>query len=310
MFLTEIWKCSLEIGNAGRVIANWFRHYCDHHAVSPSVLNSLQNEVTGLGTAEKEEDRAARLFREKVEELEMELWKRAGRPEGGPVQFRAVAREQLSRALRGRGGRLMANMTDARLSALLADLTSLPDETEWVEWKHDYTPKEIGPYIAEYLSALANSAALHSKETAYLVWGIEDGTRNVVGTKFKPRKAKQGNEELENWLMRSLHPQVNFKIHEFSHKGKPVVLFEIPRAHPRPRPVRQRGVHPGREPQEEAQGLPHEGSANSGRRSSRPRLSRESPSPVSGRRRCWRCWTFRVRSTCSRSLCPPTRRVS
>ncbi len=121
-------------------------------------------------------------------------------------------------------------MTDARLSALLADLTSLPDETEWVEWKHVYTPKEIGPYIAEYLSALANSAALHSKETAYLVWGIEDGTRNVVGTKFKPRKAKHGNEELENWLMRSLHPQVNVKIHEFSHKGKPVVLFEIPKA--------------------------------------------------------------------------------
>ena len=54
----------------------------------------------------------------------------------------------------------------------------------------------LGPDIAEYLSALANSAALHSKETAYLVWGIEDGTRNVVGTKFKPRKAKQGNEEL------------------------------------------------------------------------------------------------------------------
>src|SRR5271157_1569951 len=124
----------------------------------------------------------------------------------------------------------MANMTDAQLSALLIELTSLPDETEWVEWKHDYMSKEIGPYIAEYLSALANSAALHSKETAYLVWGIEDGTRNVVGTKFKPRKAKQGNEELENWLMRSLHPQVNFKIHEWAHQGKPVVLFEIPRA--------------------------------------------------------------------------------
>jgi predicted HTH transcriptional regulator len=124
----------------------------------------------------------------------------------------------------------MANMTDAQLSALLIELTSLPDETEWVEWKHDYTSKEIGPYIAEYLSALANSAALHSKETAYLVWGIEDGTRNVVGTKFKPRKAKQGNEELENWLMRSLHPQVDFQMHEWAHRGKPVVLFEIPRA--------------------------------------------------------------------------------
>ncbi len=124
----------------------------------------------------------------------------------------------------------MPNATDAQLSALLIELLALKHETEWVEFKHDYTPKEIGPYIAEYLSALANSAALHSKETAYLVWGIEDETRNVVGTKFKPRKAKQGNEKLENWLMRSLHPHVNIKIHEFLHKGKPVVLFEIPRA--------------------------------------------------------------------------------
>lgn len=121
-------------------------------------------------------------------------------------------------------------MTEAQLNALLLELLALPHETECVEFKHDYTQKEIGPYIAEYLSALANSAALHSKETAYLVWGIEDGTRNVLGTKFKPRKAKQGNEELENWLMRSLHPQVNFQIHEWAHGGKPVVLFEIPRA--------------------------------------------------------------------------------
>jgi len=45
----------------------------------------------------------ARLFREKVEELEMELWRQAGRPEGGPVQFRAVARDQLKRALEGEG---------------------------------------------------------------------------------------------------------------------------------------------------------------------------------------------------------------
>ena len=124
----------------------------------------------------------------------------------------------------------MANVTVAQLSALLAELLALPHETEWVEWKHDYMPKDIGPYIAEYLSALANSAALHSKDIAYLVWGIEDGTRNVVGTKFKPREAKQGNEELENWLMRSLHPQVDIKIHEFSYKGKSVVLFETPRA--------------------------------------------------------------------------------
>ncbi len=63
-----------------------------------------------------------------------------------------------------------------------------------------------------------------------MVWGIEDGTKKVVGTSFKPRATKKGNEELENWLMRSLHPQVNFHIYEWSHQSKPIALFEIPRA--------------------------------------------------------------------------------
>jgi predicted HTH transcriptional regulator len=116
-------------------------------------------------------------------------------------------------------------MTPAQLSSLLDELLDLPQETECVEWKHSYERPEM---IAERLSALANSAALHGQDTAYMVWGIEDGTKNVVGTSFKPRQAKKGNEELENWLMRSLHPQVNFKMHEWDHQGHPIVLFEIP----------------------------------------------------------------------------------
>ena len=102
LFLTEVWKCGLEIGNAGRVIAAWFKRYCDHHGITPDILNSLRSEHTGLGVAEKEEARKARLFREKVEELELELWKEAGKPEGGPVQFRHLAQEQLRQALDGK----------------------------------------------------------------------------------------------------------------------------------------------------------------------------------------------------------------
>ncbi len=121
-------------------------------------------------------------------------------------------------------------MTPLQLSALLNDLLDRAGETEWIEFKRDYTSDHIGRYLAEYLSALANSAALHSMDCAYMVWGIEDGTKSVVGTSFKPRLAKQGNEELNNWLMRSLQPQVDFKIHEWKHEGKSVVLFEIPKA--------------------------------------------------------------------------------
>lgn len=101
LFLNEVWTCGLEIGNAGRVIAGWFKHYCDHHGITPDVLNSLRAEHTGLGTAEKKEARKARLLREKVEVLELELWIQAGKPEGGPVQFRLIAQQQLKKALNG-----------------------------------------------------------------------------------------------------------------------------------------------------------------------------------------------------------------
>lgn len=101
MFLTEIWKCSLKIGNAGRVISRWFQHYCDHHGVSPDVLKSLRVDHLGLGAAEKQKDRSSRLFREKTEELAMEMWKQNNRPEGGPNQFLIMARERLAQACGG-----------------------------------------------------------------------------------------------------------------------------------------------------------------------------------------------------------------
>ncbi len=113
------------------------------------------------------------------------------------------------------------------LNSLLRELTSLPHETEWVEFKQNNSkPQEIG----EYLSALSNSAALHGKQMAYMVWGVEDGSHKISGTSFKPRLEKVGNQELENWLAIQLEPQINFKIYEFTFESKNIVLFEVPRA--------------------------------------------------------------------------------
>ena len=122
-------------------------------------------------------------------------------------------------------------MNQQELSTLLTELRSHPHETEWIEFKqNDSEPEQIG----EYLSALANSAALHRQEAAYIVWGIEDGTHRLVGTSFEPRRAKKGNEELENWLLRLLAPRVDFQIHEFQEHGLDVVIFEIQPAHHTP----------------------------------------------------------------------------
>ena len=112
----------------------------------------------------------------------------------------------------------------AYLIGLVEELRKLPRETEWVEFKHNNDdPEKIG----EYLSALANAAALLGKVNAYLVWGIDDQTHGIIGTRFKPGAAKKGDEELESWLLRLIEPKINFCFHEFEIDGKPVVLMEI-----------------------------------------------------------------------------------
>ncbi|WP_066425690.1 RNA-binding domain-containing protein [Anabaena sp. 4-3] len=118
-----------------------------------------------------------------------------------------------------------------QLSIIVQQLISLPHETEWIELKENNEDPAI---IGEYISALSNSAALHRQNAGYLVWGIEDNTHNVVGTLFKPKQAKCGNEELENWILRLLSPRINFKIYEFIFKDKNIVLFDIPSASHQP----------------------------------------------------------------------------
>lgn len=107
-------------------------------------------------------------------------------------------------------------MTNDELDSLLTSLAALPQETEWVEFKYNRAdPEEIG----EYFSALSNAAALLGKEAGYLAWGLADGTHAIVGTKFRPRREKVGNQELEMWLALHLSPRINFSIHEWTHQG-------------------------------------------------------------------------------------------
>ncbi len=46
-----------------------------------------------------------------------------------------------------------------------------------------------------------------------LFGGVEDQSHEIVGTSFKPKQKKLGNEELENWLLHQLEPQINIQIH-------------------------------------------------------------------------------------------------
>ena len=110
---------------------------------------------------------------------------------------------------------------------LLKELTAYQKETEWLEFKHNNaSPDEIG----EQISALSNAAALCGKAFAYLVWGVQDKTHDVIGTSFSYSAARIGNEELESWLLRQLDPKPNFHFFETTVADMKVVMLEIPRA--------------------------------------------------------------------------------
>ena len=98
-------------------------------------------------------------------------------------------------------------MTQAELLSLLTSLRLEPHESEWIEFKHNNEEPEM---IGKDISALANAAALLGKERSYFVWGVEDKTHNILGTTFKPRQAKVGNEELESWLSHHFFPVLTF----------------------------------------------------------------------------------------------------
>jgi predicted HTH transcriptional regulator len=116
-------------------------------------------------------------------------------------------------------------MTQKELTTLLTRLRALSRECEWVEFKENNSnPQEIG----EYLSALSNSACYHKKEHAYLVFGIQDNSLQLVGTTFRPSSTKIGNQELENWLATQLNPRIDFNIFEFDVEDKHVALFRVP----------------------------------------------------------------------------------
>ena len=92
--------------------------------------------------------------------------------------------------------------------SLIERLRQMPEETEWLEYKVNNCEPEL---IGEYISALSNSATICNKEKAYLLWGINDKTHEIQGTSFSPKKAKKGNEELENWLAGGLKSRLDFK---------------------------------------------------------------------------------------------------
>ena len=123
-------------------------------------------------------------------------------------------------------------MNQQELIALVDRLRRLPRETEWLEFKHNNAdPQEIG----DYLSALANEAALLNQTRGYLIFGIADASHAVVGSRFDPYTAKaKGNQDLLPWLAAQLRPNPGIEPHCLEHPDGRVALLAVGPARGRP----------------------------------------------------------------------------
>ena len=108
-------------------------------------------------------------------------------------------------------------------------LLAMEAENEIVEFKEaksDYSFDKIG----QYFSALSNEANLKRKDSAWLVFGVEDKQHTLVGTQYRGNsKAKLNN--LKKEIADKTTDRTTFiEIHEVQYNGKRVVMFQIPPA--------------------------------------------------------------------------------
>ena len=87
-------------------------------------------------------------------------------------------------------------MKEFQIEKLVKNLLQY-QESEWLEFtKDNEKPEKIGQNI----SAMSNSLALLDRTRCYMLWGVDNKSKTLLGTKFQPKQYKVGNEELENWL--------------------------------------------------------------------------------------------------------------
>ncbi len=111
-------------------------------------------------------------------------------------------------------------------------------ENEVVEFKqagNDYDTDKIG----EYFSALSNEANLRGQDHSWLVFGVNNKTRAVVGSDY--RREPERLQGLKQQIAQNTEPSITLRdIHVLNHPGGRVVLFEIPAA-PRGIPIAWKG---------------------------------------------------------------------
>ena len=138
-------------------------------------------------------------------------------------------------------------MTKDELIKTLDELRGLPAETEVFEFKeakNDYDFRKLG----KYFSALSNEANLKGTPHAWLIFGIKDRGRIIVGSRF--RSERKDLDSLKGEIAGKTTNRVTFiEIYELLLADGRVLMLQIPAA-PKGIPIAFEGHYYGRDGEE------------------------------------------------------------
>lgn len=115
-------------------------------------------------------------------------------------------------------------MTQQQLETIVKDAIFNGKECEWVEFKmNNANPEEIGSNI----SALSNGACLHDQSYGYIIFGVHNETKEILGTTINLSRATHKGQELLNWVTTQLSPEVNVQFFDTQILEKNVSIIRI-----------------------------------------------------------------------------------
>lgn len=121
-------------------------------------------------------------------------------------------------------------MDKLEVLAILMENLELPVETEWVEFKHakqDFSFDKIG----KYFSAISNEANLNSKEYGWLVFGVGDKTKNVMGTDYRAHGRRTLNSLKKEIADKTTNRITFVEIYELEKDGNELLCFKYHQRH-------------------------------------------------------------------------------
>ncbi|MDR4496628.1 MAG: putative DNA binding domain-containing protein [Candidatus Scalindua sp.] len=130
-----------------------------------------------------------------------------------------------------------------QLRQKLTEFRKLPTETEWLEFKkaeNDYSFDKLG----RYFSALSNEAHLQGVEYGWLIFGVENTKKDIIGTSYRKNTSL---EDLKHKIASNTTGNISFiAIYELSLPEGRVIMFQIPPA-PKGIPIAWNGHYYGRD---------------------------------------------------------------